>query len=91
MTRLVRTPLGTAPGSGSHATDQTRAFKRQLRSVLPAADGAWLVTVSDHGRLTVEAVHDPGTGGAGDWAGRAAELAPAVWDTLAARRVGRGR
>ena len=91
MTRLVRTPLGTATGSVSHAHDQTRTFKRQLRSVLPATDGAWLMTVSDHGRLTVEAVHDPDMVGAEEWAAQAVELAPAVWDTLAARRAGRGR
>ena len=91
MTHLVRVPLGTAPGSGKQAVDQCSAFKRQLRSLLPAAEGAWLVTVSDAGRLTVEAVADAHTPGAEAWANRAAELAPDIWQTLAARRSGRGR
>lgn len=78
MTRLVRVPLGTAPGGGKRAIDQCAAFKRQSRSVSPASEGAWLVTVSDAGRVAVEAVADVHTPGAGAWAD--------AWETIAARR-----
>ena len=91
MTRLVRVPLGAAPGGGNRAVDQCAAFKRQLRSALPAAEGAWLVTVRDADRLSVEAVADAHTPGAEAWADRAAELSAEVWETIAARQEGRRR
>lgn len=91
MTRLVRVHLGTAPGQYKLAFDQTAAFKRQLRAVLPTPDGASLITVTDHGTAWVEAVYPTGVSGADAWAKRAAELAPEVWETLAERRVVRGR
>ena len=91
MTRLVRVHLGTAPGQGKQSFDQCVAFKRQLRSALPSADGAWLLTVSDSGRMAVEAVCDAETPGGEAWGNRAAELAAEVWGALAARRMGRTR
>lgn len=91
MTRLVRVHLGTAPGQYKQAVDQTTAFKRQLRSVLLGVEGASLITVSDHGTMSVEAVYDAHRSGTADWSSRAAELAPDVWKTLADRRKERGR
>ncbi len=91
MTHIVRISLGTSPGCGTQAFNQATAFKRQLRSVLPAADGAWLVTVDDDRRLGVEAVYDAHTPGAEAWVDRAAEVAPEIWRTLAERRAARGR
>ena len=91
MTRLARVQLGAAPGQGKQAVDHCLAFKRQLRSVLPSADGAWLLTVGDQGQMAVEAVCDADTPGAEAWGKLAAELAPEVWETLAARRKGRAR
>ena len=79
MTRLVRIHLGTAPGTGTQDVDQCGAFRPQLRSVLPAVDGASLLVVSDCGRMSVEAVCDADKPGAGDWGRRAAELAPDIW------------
>lgn len=91
MTRLVRVQLGTAPGQGKQGVDQAAAFKRQLRSVLPAVEGASLLTISDHGRMTVEAVYDADRPGTSDWAKQAADLAAEVWLTLSDRRKARGR
>ena len=88
---MRRVPLGVAPGSGNRSLDAAQAFKRQLRSVLPAAEGASLLTVAQHGSVWVEAVCDAQTPGAEAWAERAAELAPAVWATIAERRKERGR
>ena len=36
----------------------------------------------------IEVVHDPDVAGAGEWAERAAEQSPAVWERIAARRAG---
>ena len=91
MTRLVRVPLGTSPGCGTPAFNQATAFKRQLRSILPAADGAWLVTVDDDRRLGVEAVYDAHIPGAEAWAEQARSLSVEIWATMAGRREGRGR
>jgi len=91
VTFLVRVPLGTAPGSGKHALDQTTAFKRQLRAVLATPPGASLLTVTDHGTMWVEAIYPTDTSGAEAWAERAAGFAPEIWQTLAARRAVRGR
>jgi uncharacterized membrane-anchored protein len=91
VTRLVRVHLGTAPGQYKLAFDQTAAFKRQLRAVLPTPDGASLITVTDHGTMWVEAVCDGDRDGSREWASRAAELAPEVWASLAVRRKERVR
>lgn len=88
---LARVHLGTAPGQYKLAFDQCSAFKRQLRSVLATPAGASLLTVTDHGTMWVEAVYPTGVPDAGCWAKRAAELSPEVWETLAERRVVRGR
>ena len=91
MTFLVRVHLGTAPGSGKHALDQTTAFKRQVRSLLATPPGASLLAVTDHGATWIEAVYSTGTPGAEAWAERATGFAPEVWRTLAERRAARGR
>jgi hypothetical protein len=88
---LVRVHLGTAPGQYKLAFDGCSAFKRQLRSVLETPDGASLLTVADHGTMWVEAVYMSDVPGAESWAKRAAELAPEIWETLAARRMERVR
>lgn len=91
MTRLVRVPLGTAPGHGKQAVDQCAALKRQLRSVLATPPGAALLTVADQGAMSVEAVYDAHTPGSEGWAKRTEALAPQIWETLADRRAVRVR
>jgi len=86
LTRLVRVPLGMAPGVGKVAVDQGIAFKRQMRAVLPSVDGAWLVTVTGEGGRGIEVVYDEHTEGAEEWARRAGEMAEGVWEAIGERR-----
>ena len=86
MTRLVRIPLGNAPGTGKQRVDAAVTFKNQMRAVLPSVDGAWLITVTDHGKRGIEAVYDADTAGAKEWSEKAAELAPGIWETIQQRR-----
>jgi hypothetical protein len=80
-----------APGVGKLAVDQCIAFKRQMRSLLPSVDGAWMVTVEGEGGRGVEVVYDVGVLGAWEWAGRAEGLASEVWKVIGERRRERVR
>lgn len=91
MTHLVRVPLGNSPLSGKQSFAQCVTFKQQMRSLLGSADGAWLMLVEDPEKQTigVEAVYDAHTEGAKEWAEKAAEAAPEVWQKLSERRRAR--
>jgi hypothetical protein len=91
MTRLVRVPLGMAPGVGKVAADQCIAMKRQMRAVLPSVDGAWMVTVEGEGGRGIEVVYDEHTVGAEEWAGKAREMAEGIWKGIGERRRERVR
>ncbi len=85
--------LGHSPLSGKTAVDQAVAFKRQLRSVHPFPDGAY-VCISPNPEThhcEARAVYERTIPGAKEWVERAAELAPGIWDSLSARRRERER
>jgi hypothetical protein len=79
-------PLADGPQLGRADREDPQADPRRH---LP--EPASLLTVSDDGRMTVEAVYDADRPGAGEWSKRAAELADEVWWTIADRRMGRVR
>lgn len=85
--------LGHGLKTGSAGVDEAVLFKKQLRSVHPFPDGAY-VCISPNPEThhcEARAVYERTITGAKEWAEKATELAPGIWTSLAGRRKERER
>lgn len=76
--------LGHASKTGGAAVDETVLFKKQLRSVHPFPEGAYVCVSPDpetH-RCEARAVYERSIPGAREWAERAVEISESIWASL---------
>lgn len=81
---LCHITLGFAPATGNASVSQTLKFKELLRDELRQRDpdGVFLETIVKGDRRGVQVTYDPEIAGAEQWATRAMQAAPGIWEKV---------
>lgn len=85
---LSFTSLGYSPLLGNAAVEHAISFKRQLRAVLPFAEGVspMIVPDAESRKCEVRVAYDKSIPGAESWAKRAREISGEVWGMVEKRK-----